>query len=73
MAMEMERESMTDHIQKHYFIIVQSLISVGLQEALNYCKREGFQISEQELMQLFKTAIETMKKDHEMNIEGLKP
>lgn len=64
---------MTDHIQKHYFIIVQSLISVGLQEALNYCKREGFQISEQELMQLFKTAIETMKKDHEMNIEGLKP
>jgi hypothetical protein len=60
-------------IQKHRLIIKCSLISDGLQSALNYCKREGFQISEQELIELFKAAIEDMKKDPEMNIEGLRP
>lgn len=71
---------MNDHIQKrffvaqkHVFIIKQSLIYDGLQATLNYCKREGFQISEKTLVQLFKLAIEDMKKDHEMNVEGLKP
>jgi hypothetical protein len=39
------------------FVIVETIVHDGLEEALNYCKREGLEITKPELIECFKTAM----------------
>jgi hypothetical protein len=50
------------HIQRHIFIIVQSLIENGLKEVIQYCEREGLRLTDKELEEFFKMALKEAKK-----------
>lgn len=59
-------------IEAHLILLRDTLISDGLKEVFTYCQRYKLAITKQELRELLELAIEYMKKDPEMNIEGLK-
>jgi transcription initiation factor IIE alpha subunit len=53
------------HVQRHIFVIVQSLINDGLKDVIQYCNSEGLRLTDEDLMEFFNMALKEVRKRDE--------